>query len=521
MTSALKKYSIVPKSEDHAKWYQSILYVSDMIDYTDVGGCYVLKPLANDLWEEIKKYLDHRIKKLDVENYYFPMFCTKTNLEKESSHFSDFTPEVAWIVTEDPVIAQREKNDPEITELLKKLKDKGIEVYPRTVKSERYAIRPTSETIIYPHFAQWIKKDGKCPKINQWANVVRWENKETTPFIRSREFLWQEGHTCHLSRDVALTEVFTVLDMYKSLYEDMLAVPMIPGIKTKSETFPGAEITMTIEGFLPDSGKGIQSATSHYLGQKFATMFNIKSPINNEFIHQNSWGLTTRSIGIMVMTHSDDRGIIIPPMIAPIQVILIACGLNSKTTDLERAEVNRTIKSFCDCLIMGGIRAKFDSEDLDETPGMKFNKWEVRGVPLRIEMGPKDILNNTVVFARRDRSAKEKDIFTFDKVDNRFILKYLDQIQSDMYIRAFDKMKQNIIICLSDEDIIRNLKEKKLILVPWKDSDDDGILETRLKELCKANGINSTKILCIPSEESLKKYGFYEGQKMALFGRSY
>lgn len=522
--SSLKKYSIVPKSEDHAKWYQSVLYVSDMIDYTDVGGCYVLKPLSNELWERIKTYLDERIKLLNVENCYFPMFCTKTNLEKESSHFSDFTPEVAWIVTEDPIISQREKKDPEITDLLRKLKDKGIEVYPRTIKSERYAIRPTSETIIYPHFAQWIKKDGKCPKINQWANVVRWENKETTPFIRSREFLWQEGHTCHPTKDQAILEMYTVLNLYKSLYEDMLAVPMIAGIKTKSETFPGAEITTTIEGFLPDSGKGIQSATSHYLGQKFATMFNIKNPVNNEFVHQNSWGLTTRSIGIMVMTHSDDRGLIIPPNIAPIQVVLIACGLNTKTTDLERKQVNNALKTLCQLLIGDGIRAKFDDGELDETPGMKFNKWEVRGVPLRIELGPKDILNNTVVFSRRDKTVKEKDVFTaFDKIDSLFVSKYLEQIQTDMSIKAFDKMKQNIIRCLSDTDIINALKEKKLVLVPWKDSDNDGIFESRLKELCKANDINSTKILCIPTEESLKKLGLYDvsGEKLALFGRSY
>ena len=544
----LKKYTIESKLSDYAKWYKSVLCVSDMIDYTDVGGCYVLKPLAYDIWENIRIYLDAQIKTLEVENCYFPLFLTKTNLEKESNHFSDFTPEVAWIVTEDPVIEPRTRKDPEILELVKKLNDKGIDVHLRTKHSERYAIRPTSETIIYPHFSQWIKKNAKYPKINQWANVVRWENKETTPFIRSKEFLWQEGHTCHKTKDEAMIEVFTVLDIYKNLYKELLAVPMIPGIKTKSETFPGAEITATIEGFLPDSGKGIQSATSHYLGQKFAQIFNIKNS-DNEFVHQNSWGLTTRSIGIMVMTHSDDRGLVLPPRIAQIQIVLIACGLNSKTTEKEHSDVNYHMIKLRNIIAEQGYRIIYDS-DISESPGMKFNKWETRGVPLRIELGPKDIVNNTIVFVRRDKPAKVKDVFALDKIDGVFVKTYLDQMHNEMYDKAFNLIKQNIVYCSEDSEIIKAIREKKLVLVDWletdriktdtdsiktdtdriktdtdsikTDIDENGILEQRLKQLCKDADINSTKILCIPTDDMIKQFGFYtENKKFALFGKSY
>lgn len=517
--STNKKYEIHPKSDDHGKWYQTVLTMSDMIDYSDVSGCYVLKPLANDIWENIKQYLDDRIKDMGVENCYFPLFVTKSNLEKESSHFEDFTPEVAWIVTEDPVIEQRAKKDQEMVDLLNRLKEKGLDVHVRTKSAERYAIRPTSETIIYPHFASWIKKSGRCPKINQWANVVRWENKQTTPFIRSREFLWQEGHTCHPDKTTALTEVYDVLALYKALYEDVLAVPMIPGIKTKSETFPGAELTATIEGFLPDSGRGIQSATSHYLGEKFAQMFNIKNT-DGKYVHQNSWGLTTRSIGIMVMTHSDDRGLSLPPRVAPIQVVLVACGLNSKTTHDDKEKVNAILSRLANNLNTNGIRCVFDS-DPNETPGMKFNKWESKGVPLRIEFGPKDVINNQIVFIRRDQPPKTKDVCKFDAVDHVFVQKYLDLIHDQMLERATQKVRDNLVYCESDPDIVSALQKQKLVLIPWQDSDDDGKLEQRLKELCKSNNINSTKILCIPDSDTLERFGLEKHKQLALFGRSY
>ena len=517
----VKKYDVSPKNQDHGKWYQSVLTVSDMIDYSSVGGCYVLKPLSMQLWNAIKNDLDNSIKKLGVDDCYFPLFVTKSNLEKESSHFSDFTPEVAWIVTDDPITQQTISDDPVLGAAMKILQEKGLEVNIRSKSSERYAVRPTSETIIYPHFSEWIKKHGTYPKINQWANVVRWENKATQPFIRSREFLWQEGHTCHPTKDDALVEVYKVLEMYKNLYENVLAVPMIDGYKTKSETFPGADLTTTVEGFLPDSGKGIQAATSHYLGQKFSTIFNIKDS-KGQLVHQNSWGLTTRSIGIMVMTHSDDRGLVLPPLVAPVQVVIIPCGITSKLAQSDKDQILSELSNLTERLNKDGIKAILD-DDLSETPGMKFNKWEVKGVPLRLEFGPKDLINDTILFVRRDQPPKTKEIIKFSNVDGQYMKTYLSNIQNEMLETATNKLKDNIVFCKTHEEIVNSLTNKKLVLVDWKDSDDDGKLEEELKQLCKNNNINSTKMLCIPNNTTLMKLGFTvtDGEKYALFGKSY
>jgi prolyl-tRNA synthetase len=517
----VKKYDIFPKNQDHGKWYQSVLTVSDMIDYSSVGGCYVLKPLSMQIWNAIKVDLNTSIIKLGVDDCYFPLFVTKTNLEREASHFSDFTPEVAWIVTDDSAAQHIVASDKSLDESIKTLQSSGLEVYVRTKTSERYAVRPTSETIIYPHFAEWIKKSGTYPKINQWANVVRWENKATQPFIRSREFLWQEGHTCHPNKEDALIEVYKVLEIYKDFYEKLLAVPTIDGHKTKSETFPGADLTTTVEGFLPDSGRGIQAATSHYLGQKFSTIFNIKDS-NGQLVHQNSWGLTTRSIGIMVMTHSDDRGLVLPPALAPVQVVLIACGITSKISELEKEHIYNTLYKLCDILNRNGIKTVFDSDN-NETPGMKFNKWEVKGVPLRLEYGPKDVLNDTILFVRRDQPPKTKEIIKFSIVDSQFMNEYLSNIQSEMFNKASIRLKENIIYCKTNNDVVNALKNKNLALINWKDSDDDGIMEENLKQICRENNINSTKILCIPHSNTLINLGFNIDKKntFALFGRSY
>lgn len=514
-----KKYEIHPKTDDHARWYQTVLTVSDMIDYSTVGGCYVLKPNSIKIWDKIRSYLDGKICSINVDNYYFPLFVTKSNLEKESNHFSDFTPEVAWVSTEDSSLTNTIKTDTDVEHLISKLKAKGILVDVRRETDERYAIRPTSETIIYPHFASWIKRDGRYPKINQWANVVRWETKTTQPFIRSREFLWQEGHTCYQNERDALAEVYTVLKFYKDTYETLLAVPVIAGTKTKSETFPGAVLTTTIEGFLPDSGKGIQSATSHFLGDKFSKMFNIKGP-DGEYVQQNSWGLTTRSIGVMVMTHSDDRGLVLPPAVAPVQVVIVACGLNSKTTQEDRDKVDKTLRNLYLTLITHGISAVFD-DDLSETPGMKFNKWEVKGVPLRIEYGPKDMQNDTVSFVRRDHPTKTKQTFKFSDVDPAFVSNILSVIQTDMFNRALDRLKSSIVYCADESQVVEVIGQKKMALIDWSESNDDGDLESRLKQACADADINSTKILCIPTADELTRLGINDNHRYALFGRSY
>lgn len=517
-TNTIKKYQIVPKEQDHGKWYQSVLTVADMIDYSDVGGCYVLKPLACQIWNLIKDELNKRITNdFGIQETCFPLFVTESALKKESSHFNDFTLEVAWINTSE---THYDKLDQETLELINKLKSKGLNINVTPPGVERYAIRPTSETIIYPHFAEWIKKDGKYPKIHQWVNVVRWENKATQPFTRSKEFMWNEAHTTYGNKDDAIKEVYDVLTMYKELYERLLAVPMIDGNKTKSETFPGAELTTTIEAFLPDSGRGIQAATSHYLGQKFSQIFNIKDS-KGEYVHQNSWGLTTRSIGIMVMTHSDDKGLVLPPAVAPIQVVIVACGITSKVSEEDKNTIYNKLRHLKDYLVTQGIRTVFDDEP-SETPGMKFNKWEVKGIPLRLEFGPKDLQNNTILFVRRDKPPKTKEIISFDnmKFDN-FIKDYLSKMQNDMLSKATERLKSNIVYCRSNKEIVAALQNKKLVLIDWDDSDDDGKLEESLKIMCKDNDINSTKILCIPERSTLEKYGFSLDKQVALFGRSY
>lgn len=534
MSATANKYNVRSKAIDHGEWYRSILTLSDTIDYSDIAGCYVLKPWAIKMWDIIKSDLDVSIQLLGIENYYFPLFVTKSNLAKEASHFDDFTPEVAWLQTSDFLSSDSHASssqiiDSDTSDLIQKLKTacmaKGLDVHISGKAAERYAIRPTSETIIYPHFSNWIKATGKCPRINQWANVVRWENKATQPFIRSREFLWQEGHTCWLTKETALHEVYTVLEMYKRLYEDILAVPMIDGIKTASETFPGAELTTTVEGFIPDTGKGIQAATSHYLGEKFARIFNIKN-VDGNYVHQNSWGLTTRSIGIMIMTHSDDRGLVLPPKIAPVQVVLVACGLNSKRSEEEKQAVNKILTDLETMLNSNSIRTVFDSQP-NESPGMKFNKWEVKGTPLRIEFGPADILSDSILFVRRDKPPKIKDKLKLSTVLSgcSFIAEYLDTIQSEMYNKALINIQNSIVYCSDTLDFDRKLlfdtlRNKKLALIDWHSEEN---FETDLKELCRQNNITSTKVLCIPSSKALQQLNIdnSDQKQLVLFGRSY
>jgi prolyl-tRNA synthetase family I len=543
----MKKYEIVSKSVDHGKWYQSVLLTSETIDYSDTKGCYVIRSWGLDMWEIIKQFLDPRIQNLHtsqghgqrIENCYFPLFCTKSNLEKEAKHFDDFVPEVAWVQTNDhETESLNQKYDPDIQKCVEKLRGKGLDVHIKSTKSEKYAIRPTSETIIYPHFASWIKSTGRYPKINQWANVVRWENKATLPFIRSREFLWQEGHTCHKDEKTALYEIDLVIDLYKDFYKNVLAVPMIQGIKTKSETFPGAEMTATIEGVFPDQGKGIQSATSHYLGEKFSKIFNIKNS-DGQFVHQNSWGLTTRSIGIMVMTHSDDRGLSLPPNVSPIQVVIVGCGLNTKTTQEDKKLVHDELMKLQDVLNANGIRTFYDS-DPSESPGMKFNKWEIRGVPLRIEIGPRDIKSGSMFFVRRDQAMGIKHRINTQEVNPEYVRQTLNQIQTEMFNKALDRIKNSIqwINCvpnnndITDDDIpenfdtvIQGLRDKKLVMIPWK-IEKINQLEIKLKNHCLVNEISSVKVLCLPTSDVLKEldcpYGpLDDDTAWVLYGKSY
>jgi prolyl-tRNA synthetase family I len=276
------------KGEDFAAWYAQLITKAEMIEYYDISGCYILRPWAYSIWESIQNYLDARIKDLGVDNCYFPLLVSQGALTREKDHIADFAPEVAWVTKS----GQSELEEP-------------------------VAIRPTSETIMYPAYAKWIRSHRDLPlKLNQWNNVVRWEFKAPTPFLRSREFLWQEGHTAHAHKEEADKEVLDMLENYRSVYEDLLAVPVIRGRKTDKEKFAGADYTTTVEGFIPTNGRGIQGATSHHLGQNFSKMFNISfedEKKERQLVHQNSWGLTTRTIGVLAMVHGDDKGLVLPP----------------------------------------------------------------------------------------------------------------------------------------------------------------------------------------------------------------
>jgi prolyl-tRNA synthetase len=372
MADKLDEKKITPRSQDFAAWYNELIIRAELADYSPVRGCIVFRPDGFAIWENLRDELDRRIKQTGARNAYFPLFIPQSFLRKEAEHVEGFAPEVA-VVTHG---GGKELEEPLI-------------------------IRPTSETIIHHMFAQWIHSHRDLPlMINQWCNVVRWEMR-TRPFLRTTEFLWQEGHTAHATREEAEQETLTMLEVYRSFVEDFLAVPLVAGRKSAAERFPGAEETYAIESLMPD-GRALQCGTSHYLGQNFARAFEIRFlDENNELKHphQTSWGVSTRLLGAIVMSHGDDQGLRSPPSVAATQVVVVPIW--RKADDAARVlAVSRDVESK---LAQAGVRVKHDDRE-GVTPGFKFNDWEMRGVPLRIEIGPRDIAAGEVVLARRDTS---------------------------------------------------------------------------------------------------------------------
>lgn len=413
-----------PKDVNYSEWYSQVITKAEMIEYYDVSGCYVLRPWSYAVWEQIQAYLDAGIKKLGVKNCYFPMFVSHSALEREKTHIADFAPEVAWVT---------------------KAGD--------TDMAEPIAIRPTSETVMYPSFAKWVQSHRDLPiKVNQWCNIVvshklayvspryfslyfqRWEFKHPTPFLRTREFLWQEGHTAYHSKTDAEKEVFDILDLYASVYTDLLAIPVVKGRKSEKEKFAGGDFTTTVEAYVPCNGRGIQGATSHHLGQNFSKMFDIsyEDPDNvgqKTFAWQNSWGMTTRTIGAMVMVHGDDNGLVLPPRVAAIQVVVIPVGITAQLKGEDKDKLikkaEELVKTFTDI----GIRAELDARD-NVSPGWKFNHWELKGVPIRLEIGPKDLEKNQAVAVIRHNS--EKRPLALDGLAST-LKTLLDEIHKAMY----------------------------------------------------------------------------------------
>jgi prolyl-tRNA synthetase len=411
MAEKTDEKKVTPRSQDFAAWYNELIIRAELADYSPVRGCIVFRPDGFAIWEHLRDELDRRIKKTGARNAYFPLFIPQSFLQKEAQHVEGFAPEVA-VVTHG---GGKELEEPLI-------------------------VRPTSETIINHMFAQWIHSHRDLPlMVNQWCNVVRWELR-TRPFLRTTEFLWQEGHTAHATREEAERETLTMLEVYRGFVEDFLAVPLVYGRKSAAERFPGAEETYTIEGLMPD-GRALQCGTSHYLGQNFAKAFEIRFLDESNQLrhpHQTSWGVSTRLLGAIVMAHGDDQGLRLPPAVASTQVVIVPIWRKAD----EGEKVLAAARSIRDSLDQAGLRVKLDERE-GATPGFKFNDWEMRGVPLRIEIGPRDVASGEVVMARRDiggPSGKSKAPIT-EAASRATAL--LSEIQKNLYQQAKSAVDQN------------------------------------------------------------------------------
>jgi len=482
------------KKESFTDWYAELVVAAELISYYDVSGCYILRPSSYAMWEFVQRFFDDRIKEMGVQNSYFPLFITEDVLNTEKDHVEGFAPEVAWVT---------------------KTGSSDME--------KPIAIRPTSETVMYPYYAQWIRSHRDLPlRLNQWTNVVRWEFKYPTPFIRSREFLWQEGHTAFATQQDAEAEVMQVLELYRRVYEELLAVPVVRGRKSKKEQFAGAFFTTTVEAFIPETGKGIQGATSHCLGQNFSRMFKIEYETEQktkEFAWQNSWGMTTRTLGVMIMTHGDDKGLVAPPRVAPKQLVMVPIPKASTPPDDKKAMFDKADELKAQ-LERASVRVVTDYRD-NYTPGWKYNYWELRGVPLRCEIGPKDMENGNVVLVRRDTGAKEAVAWS-DLAARVPVL--LETMQADLLAAATERQKASMAKATTWEEFMAALESKKMVLAPWCDEEE---VEDDVKKRSTTPTAAGAKTLCIPFEQPDLPAGtpcFASGKpakNWALWGRSY
>ena len=405
----------VTRAEDYSKWYNDLVYAADLAEHSDVRGCMVIKPYGYAIWEKMRDVLDIKFKETGHSNAYFPLFIPKSYLSKEASHVDGFAKECA-VVTH-----YRLKNAED---------GSGVIVDPTAKLEEELIVRPTSETIIWNSYKNWIQSYRDLPiLINQWANVVRWEMR-TRLFLRTTEFLWQEGHTAHATKAEAIAEAEQMLEVYADFAENYMAMPVIKGRKSESERFAGAEDTLCIEAMMQD-GKALQAGTSHFLGQNFAKAFEVKFADKEgklDYVWATSWGVSTRLMGALIMTHSDDEGLVLPPTLAPIQVVAVPIY----RTDEELQAITEKMKELAAKLKARGISFKFDDDD-NRRPGWKFAHYEVKGVPVRVAMGPRDLENGKAEIARRD--TKEKQTVDFEGLD-AFIENLLGEIQSNLFERA-------------------------------------------------------------------------------------
>ena len=471
---------LTPMSEDFNQWYTDIIQEAQLADYAPVKGTMVIRPYGYALWEHIQAYLDKRFKETGHQNAYFPLFIPKSFIQKEAEHVEGFSPELATVTH----AGGKELEEPLI-------------------------VRPTSETIINHMFSKWIKSHRDLPMlINQWANVVRWEMR-TRLFLRTSEFLWQEGHTAHQTKEEATQEALQMLDIYEEFTQQVAAVKVIKGTKSEIEKFAGAKVTYSIEAMMLDK-KALQAGTSHELGQNFSKAFEIQySDEQNQLAHpyQTSWGVSTRLIGMIIMAHGDDKGLKLPPAIAPIQVVIIP--IIPKNTD--PAEILRAADKIKNSL--PDIRVKIDDRE-EVSPGFKFNEWELKGVPLRIEIGPKDIEQKSVIVARRD-VVDSKTKISIETLPSE-VIKTLDLIQNDMFKVTEDFLSANTTHANDMDELLSQLKENDgFVSCYWLEDKDD---ELKVKDLTKAT------IRCYPLENTEEKLSVNKPDlrgRYAIFSKSY
>ncbi len=470
---------ITSMEEDFAKWYTDIVKKAELIEYTSVKGCMVIRPYGYAIWENIQRILDGMFKDTGHENVNMPMFIPESLLQKEKDHVQGFAPEVAWVTH-----GGSEKLE------------------------ERLCVRPTSETLFCEHYANIVHSYRDLPKLyNQWVSVVRWE-KTTRPFLRSREFLWQEGHTIHATAEEAIEETEKMLNVYADFCEKYLAIPVVKGKKTESDKFAGAVSTYAIEALMHD-GKALQAGTSHYFGDGFAKAFGIQYQSREnklEYPHQTSWGMTTRMIGAIIMTHGDNNGLVLPPAVAPIQAVIIPVAQH-KAGVLEKAkELEARLKA-------SKIRVKLD--DSDNSPGWKYSEYEMKGVPVRIEIGPRDIENNQCVLVSRHN--REKTVVSLDELEHA-VGEKLKEVHDALYKAALENRERRTYACTSLDEISKTLEEKGdgFVKAMWC---GDEACEDKVKEL---TGVGSR---CIPFEqEQLSDTCVCCGKKakyMVYWGKAY
>lgn len=464
--------------EDFSKWYTDIVLKAQLADYTDTKGCIAIQPYGYAIWENIQKYADEKFKESGVKNVYFPVLIPESLLAKEKDHIEGFAPEVAWVTM-----------------------GGGQQL------EERLCIRPTSETMFSTLYAKWLKSWRDLPMVyNQWCNVLRWE-KETRPFLRSREFLWQEGHTIHETAKEAEERTLQMLDIYADVIEELLAIPVLKGRKTEKEKFAGAEQTYTVETLMHD-GRAIQAGTSHYFGQNFTKPFEVKFQNREgkeEYAYQTSWGISTRLIGAVIMAHGDNRGLKLPPKVAPIQAVIVPVAMHKEGVKEKAQELYQTLNKT--------YRMEIDIRD-NYTPGYKFNDWEMRGVPVRIELGPRDIENKVCVVVRRD--TQEKITVEWKELENK-LQQILEDIQQNMYNECKKNREDRTTIALDLEEFIKNIEENQgYIKTMWC---GDVACEDKIKELTGAHS------RCIPFEQETVDNKCVccgkEAKHMVIWGRQY